>query len=85
MPAVRPVTWVVPGLTVRDEQFAVIAASVQVVAVYDAGAVAPEDPANVTEIAPAVVFDDATDRLPGVPTWLTAACGADTADEGEAR
>ena len=80
-----PVSWVVPGLTVWDVHPRVIAAFVQIEAVYEAGSCGPADAANVSVTAPGCVAEDAVENPVGAFTWLTSACGADTPDGGETR
>jgi hypothetical protein len=82
---VSPVSWVVPGLTDWLVQPVVIAALVQIEAVYDAGSVGPADAAKVSDTAPGVVADEAVENPVGGFSWLTSACGDDTPDAGETR
>ena len=62
-----------------------IAASWHNVRVYEDGACPPLDAVNVTEIAPAVVVDGATERLVGGLIELSAACGPPTPESDDAR
>ena len=69
----------------RDVQPEVIAAFVQIVAVYDAGAVGPVEALNVSVIAPAWVAEDGGGTPRAGSNWLTTACGRRHADAGETR
>jgi hypothetical protein len=62
-------------LTVREVQPSVIAAFVQIDAVYDAGVCGPADAVNVRVTAPGWLADEAVENPVGGLTWLTSACG----------